>query len=300
MIRRMYRVAAEGCAEVVTRVPSLEQPFVRFGARAWPRPLLGRFYRSAADRVADRMRHAGAPFRTLTICGMPLVLDVTEFTTKTLYFGNVPYEPATTACLARLVTPGAVFVDIGANHGYFSLLAAALAGPAGRVFAFEPNPVVLDQLRTHVRLNAFESRITTLDVALADVADAEAQLYVSQISTNSGLSSLQPSAAAFVRGSLSADRIVAVRAETFDRWFATSGLPRVDLVKIDVEGAEHRVVAGMAASLAARRIGAIVCETTWDGAAHHVLCDAGFTPTVLDRLDENANILYSRSDRRRS
>jgi FkbM family methyltransferase len=294
----MYRAAAEGCAEMVTRVPSLEQPFVRFGAHAWSRPFIGRFYRSAADRVADRMRHRGAPFRTLTICGLPLVLDVTEFTTKTLYFGNRRYEPKTTDCLARLLAPGGVFVDIGANHGYFSLLASALTGPSGRVFAFEPNPAVFAQLRTHVRLNGFEARITTLDLALADVSDADARLFVSRVSTNSGLSSLTPSAAAFGRGSLSRNETVAVRVETFDRWLATSGLSRVDVVKIDVEGAEHRVVAGMAGSLASRRIGAVVCEAVWDGAAHRALCASGFTPTVLDRLDENANILYSHSDHR--
>ena len=53
MIRRLYQYAAAGCAEVVSRVPALEQPFVRFGARAWAQPVIGRFYRSAADRLAQ-------------------------------------------------------------------------------------------------------------------------------------------------------------------------------------------------------------------------------------------------------
>ena len=49
----------------------------------------------------------------------------------------------------------------------------------------------------------------------------------------------------------------------------------------------------MANSLAARRIGAVLCETIWDGAAHRAFCDSGFVPTLLDSLDGNANILYS-------
>lgn len=298
MIRKMYQAAAEGCAEVVSRVPLLEQPFVRIGPHAWSRPFLGRFYRSTADRFADRLRLAGAPFRTVTICGMPLVLDITEFTTKTLYFGNRPYEPVTTACLARFVTRGAIFVDIGANHGYFSMLAAALAGPGGRVFAFEPNPAVMAQLQTHIRLNGFESRITPLHMALSDRSADDARLFVSQVPGNSGLSSLTPLPSAIDRGSLSAEHTIPVRIDTFDRWLASSGVARVDVVKIDVEGAEQRVVAGMAGSLAARRIGAILCETIWDGGAHRALCDAGFTPTLLDPLDGNANILYSHPEHR--
>jgi FkbM family methyltransferase len=294
MIRRIYQAAAEGCAEVVTRMPSLEEPFVRFGAHAWSRPIIGRFYRSAVDRVATRLRRGGKPFRTLIVCGVPLILDVTEFTTKTLYFGRVPYEPQTADCLVRSLMPGSVFVDVGANHGYFSLLAAALVGSSGRVVAFEPNPQVFGQLRTHVMLNGFESRVTTIDAALADVSDAEARLFVSHLTTNSGLSSLNPRASTLDRGWLTADHTVPVRVETFDRWLATSGLPRVDLVKIDVEGAEHRVIAGMAQSLAQRRIGAILCETEWDGATHRALCHDGFTPTLLDPLDDCANVLYSR------
>ncbi len=295
MIKQMYQAAAEGCAELVTRLPSLEQPFVRLGAHAWSRPVIGRFYRSTADRVAARIRRGGQPFRAMTVCGVPLILDITEFTTKTLYFGHVAYEPQTTDCVARLLAPGAVFVDIGANHGYFSLLAAAIVGSRGRVVAFEPNPEVFAQLRTHIRLNGFESSVTAIDAGLADVCDAEARLFLSLAPGNSGLSSLSPRASTIDLGWLSADHTVPIRVDTFDRWFGASGLTRVDLVKIDVEGAEDRVVAGMSAALAQGRIAAVLCETNWNGPAHRALCGAGFTPTLLDPLDECANVLYSRS-----
>ncbi len=294
MIRWMYRAAAEGCAEIVTRVPSLEQTFVRFGALAWPQPGIGRFYRSAADRVAQRFRRVGSPFRTLTVRGVPLILDVTEFTTKTLYFGGVPYEPHTTECLVQHLKRGSVFVDVGANHGYFTALAAALVGATGRVVAFEPNPLVFEQLRTHVRLNGFESRVTTIAVALADVPNDDGRLLVSRLEGNSGVSSLAPTQSTLDRGWLSQDHAVSVRIDTFDRWFRASGLDRVDLVKIDVEGAENLVAAGMAETLSSGRIGAIVCETVWDSAAHRAFCHAGFVPRLLESADSLDNVLYSR------
>jgi FkbM family methyltransferase len=294
VIRRVYRYAAAGCAEIVSRVPALEQPFVRFGAHAWGRPIIGRFYRSAADRLAQRFRRAGSSFRTLTVSGVPLILDVTEFTTHTLYFGQVPYEPRTTECLVQHLKSGSVFVDVGANHGYFTSLAAALVGATGRVVAFEPNPLVFEQLRTHVRLNAFESRVTAIQAALADVPDDDGRLFVSQVQSNSGLSSLAPALSQLDSGSLSPAHVVPVRIDTFDRWFQSSGIDRVDLVKIDVEGAQDRVAAGMVRTLSSGRIGAIVCETVWDGPAHRAFCHAGFVPRVLESMDSVENVLYSR------
>ena len=294
MIRRMYQLAAAGCAEVVYRVPAFEGPFLRFGARAWSRPWLGRFYRSAADRVADRIRRAGSQFRPITVSHMPLVLDITEFTTRTLYFGHVEYEPETAACLRQYLRSGSVFVDIGANHGYFSMLAAALVGPTGRVIAFEPNPSVFEQLRTHVRLNAFEDRVTLFQAALADAhADATA-LFVSQNAGNSGLSSLILHESTLDLGWLSPAHTIPVRVDTFDEWFAESGLEHIDLVKIDVEGAEERVIAGMSAALQSSVIRALLCETVWDGPAHTTLCEAGYTPKLLEPMGPVANVLYSR------
>ena len=293
-MRRAYRAAAAGCAEVVSRVPSLERPFVRLGARAWSRPLIGRFYRSTADRLAVRLRRRGAPFRRLVVAGVPLVLDVTEFTTSTLYFGGVGYEPRTTACLARALTDGSVFVDVGANHGYFTVLAAALVGPAGRVVAFEPNPAVFEQLQTHVRLNGFEARVTAIRAALADAPQDDVPLFVSTAPGNSGLSSLVPEPVTIALGGLSLDRTVPVRVDTFDRWFQASGLAHIDVVKIDVEGAEDRVLAGMTASLASKTIGVVLCETVWEGPAHRALCGAGFVASRLESFDRVCNICYTR------
>jgi FkbM family methyltransferase len=299
VIRSAYRIAAAACAGLVWRVPALEQTFLRFGMWAWARPGVGRFYRSAAHRLAERMRDGRSPFRAVTVQGIPLLLDVTEFTAGPLYFGGSIYEPKTTAYFAEVLGPGRVFVDIGANHGYFSVLAAALVGEGGRVVAFEPNPRIFRQLRTHVGLNGFDDRVTLLPSALAD-APGEARLFVSQDVGNSGLSSLTPASEHLASGSLSEAHTVSVPVDTFDRWFASSGLSRVDLMKIDVEGAEALVLQGMSAALRDDAIGAIICETAWDGPAHRALCEAGFAARMLDSAGLLSNVLYTGTEARRS
>jgi FkbM family methyltransferase len=136
-----------------------------------------------------------------------------------------------------------------------------------------------------------------IQASLADTPSDAAPLFVSLSPDNSGLSSLSPAATTLDLGWLSTDHSVPVRVDTFDRWFESSGLARVDLVKIDVEGAEARVLAGMAGALASGRVGAVLCETVWDGPAHRALCRAGFTPKRLEAMDAASNVIYSRTER---
>jgi len=292
MIRQTYRLAAGACAALVWRVPALERPFVEFGVRTWRTPGLGRFYRSAAYRLAERFRIDRTPFRPVTIGRQRLMLDVTEFTAGPLYFGGAVYEPATTQYFVQTLGPGRVVVDIGANHGYFTLLAASLVGDAGHVVAFEPNPHVFDQLQTHVVLNDLASRVSLQSCALGDRVGV-APLYVSQVPSNSGLSSLTPNPELLGTGGLSRAGTVMVRLDTFDRFLASSGLTTVDLVKIDVEGAEAEVVAGMADALGRRAVRSLIMETTWESDAHRALCAAGYDPRPLDEVGSLVNVLYT-------
>jgi hypothetical protein len=118
------------------------------------------------------------------------------------------------------------------------------------------------------------------------------------VESNSGLSSLTPSADTLASGGLSASHSIDVPVDTFDRWFAATALPRVDLVKVDVEGAEARVAAGMQTALAQGAIDRLIVETTWGSAAHAMICAAGFEPQPLDRVGRLSNILYVRGARR--
>ncbi len=160
------------------------------------------------------------------------------------------YEQATTDLFRQLLQPGMVVVDIGAHVGYFSLLAAELVGSGGTVYAFEPEPDNHALLKKNIELNGYTNIL----------AQRKA------VSSNSGLTDLFLSAldsgshsihAAGARGVTGTAR---VEATTLDAFLDAQGWPQVDLVKIDVEGAEVEVLEGMSQLLDRRRDLKLVVE----------------------------------------
>lgn len=277
---------------MIVGLPWLEPPFVRFSRLIWSAPIVGRFFRSVAYRYAGRLTNTDDRFRSVTVQGVLLTANVTNFTFIGIYFGGVPYEEELTRYLVEHLHPGSVFVDVGANAGYFSLLASVLTGPSGRAFAFEPNPPVYRLLAEHVARNALGDRVRTFEFALSDSRAEGASLFVSPV--QSGLSTLltTPDTPAEFFAEY---KPVPVATITFDQWREQQGVDGVDLMKIDVEGFEAHVLAGMAAALSERRIARVVCETAWDSAAHRMLVERGFRPTFLESVGALANIAYELS-----
>jgi FkbM family methyltransferase len=138
------------------------------------------------------------------------------------------YEPHLTAVFERYCQPGMTVVDVGANLGYYSLLAAHLVGPDGRVVALEPNSENCRLLLSSLRLNSV-TNVELLPVA-ADVSPGWAY-YATHVGSNGGL----------VDG-----RDLLARPGTVVPTFALDDLVSgpVAFLKMDVEGAEGRVVEG--------------------------------------------------------
>jgi FkbM family methyltransferase len=141
------------------------------------------------------------------------------------------YEPHKVAAVQRLLPAGGTFVDVGANKGDFSLIAARTAGPEGRVIAFEPGPENATWARKSVELNGYPN-VELLEVALSD-SEGEAKLHLGR---RSGWHSL-------VSRPVDQDTIT-VRTRTLDTVLAERGSPTVDMLKIDVEGSELAVLRG--------------------------------------------------------
>jgi FkbM family methyltransferase len=285
-----YRAAVAGCAGLVASNPSLERSFVRVSRALWQTPVAGRLCRSVGYRLVDRLRGTGNVYRDIEVDGIRLRVDATHWMFSGQYLGGVAYEPDTAGFIRGHLRPGMVFVDIGANSGFFSLLAAHYVGAAGRVFAFEPNPPVFAALTQHVELNHLADRIRAFDVALSDTASDAARLHVWP--EHSGFSSLDlegaPGAEHLAGGSS-----VTIRTEVFDRWFAEQDLASIDLLKMDVEGFEGQVVSGMTRTLSERRIARIVCETPWDSPAHRQLLAHGYRAERLEAVGGMDNIVYT-------
>ena len=159
------------------------------------------------------------------------------------------YEPPVTRVVQRHLTTGGTAVDLGANWGYFSLLAAASVGTHGKVIALEPDPRHFEALARNVAMNGFP-QVTAVQAAAAAQEGRVSLVGYDEDDRNRGVSRIaDPS---------TPGRRFDVRSTSVD--MLTGAWPRVDLVKIDVEGAEDAVLDGMRAGLLAKRYAAILLE----------------------------------------
>lgn len=136
------------------------------------------------------------------------------------------YEAPKRRAFEKHLAPGGVVYDVGANVGFYTLVAASVVGPGGRVVAFEPLPENLRYLRGHLRINGLK-QVTVYDGALTDIDGV----------------------VRFKRGKSRAmghiaDEGFPVRAMRLDRLVSGDALPPPDVIKIDVEGAEAAVLRG--------------------------------------------------------
>jgi FkbM family methyltransferase len=141
------------------------------------------------------------------------------------------WESWLTLFFAKFVKPGMTVFDVGANFGYYTLLFAAGVGPSGRVIAIEPVPATVSFLNDTVVLNGISS-FTRVVAAAASNISGDVHLFVSHREPKNAVV-----IAARQEGS------IIVPSCTIDQLAAQ--LPRVDLVKIDVEGSEMAVISGM-------------------------------------------------------
>jgi FkbM family methyltransferase len=156
------------------------------------------------------------------------------------------WEMWLTMAIARAVKPGMVAIDIGANFGYFSLLMADLVGPGGVLVAVEPNPHVAPKLRASLELNGFGERSRVIEAAAAATDEGSAHLYAT-------LS--EPKNATVVSPGAVADPAVATITPVA-RWTPAAiarEFGRLDFIKIDAEGAEEAIIAGLRPLLARHR-----------------------------------------------
>lgn len=178
------------------------------------------------------------------------------------------YEPQETAVVRNLLEPGGCFVDVGANWGYFSLLAARLVGPSGRVVAFEPHPTLFAALTGNVRRNGL-AQVTALRVAAAD-RDGEMNLAgFAGCGQNSGVSRLTDEPDPSVPNFRVPTRLL---EEVLDEHMVEG----VDLLKMDIEGGEGLVLPTLRRGLSAGRY-------------RHVLLE--LHPAALERQGRNAAAL---------
>jgi len=143
------------------------------------------------------------------------------------------WEPYETTLVLAALQPGDVFVDVGANIGYYPVIAAGRVGRDGAVFAFEPDPDNFRLLRQNLQLNGCSDCVSAFEAGLSDQT-LSGQLFLSE--DNAG--DHQVFACGTDRRSLSVSL-------HHGGDFLRDRLQRIDLLKIDVQGAEYAVMSGL-------------------------------------------------------
>ena len=168
---------------------------------------------------------------------------------------GMSYEPDVTKIIQRILEPGDVFVDVGANVGYFTLLGSTLVGPEGKVFAFEPDPKNIDRIKFHCQNNQADNvKIISQPVshAIEDV-----NFYFNK--SSSGGNALWNPGEYFGDPTFN-DGFSVMQSTTLSDEFAVQGIENVKLIKIDTEGAEHSILRGAKEWLKGQSVPFIIAE----------------------------------------
>jgi FkbM family methyltransferase len=148
-------------------------------------------------------------------------------------------EEGTVRLFQRFTREGDFFFDIGANMGVYSFLCAKYCGPSGRVYAFEPQAHLIGYLERSLILNKYETRMTVVCAAVSNVHGSQATLFHAANRDGTGIPSL------FTHEWLDAESGTRVPTVSVDGYRQEKGMERVDVIKIDTEGAEMLVLRGM-------------------------------------------------------
>ena len=220
--------AAKAVLLACCAMPALRPRFARLGM--------------TPSRFACRAARIGIPGRSsnLLITGM----DDNHLSFQLFWTGMDYYEPFTRKVIECLTASSRVFLDVGANIGFFSMVAAKL-NPQLRTFAFEPNPKMLALLCNHIRLNGL-TNLTAESCALSN-REGEARLFLSESDMSA---SLLPD---FQKDFSPALGAVPVKLTTLDSFARRTGLSGPIVLKVDVEGHEKEVLDGTGSLIAELR-----------------------------------------------
>lgn len=235
----------------------------------------------AARRLLHRVgNHEGRAEVAQLPWGLPLEVYTSDAIGFSIVAGGV-FDPCVTETLHRLIDPGDIVVDVGANLGYMTSLAAARVGREGKVLAFEPHPRAYELLKRNVarwREDGSAGVVELHRVALSDAAGQGTLVSGGSDEFEMAVASLS---AEDDTGAQTRSDAIAVPLARLD---AVAGDQGIGLMKVDVEGHEGDVLRGAGGLLESGAIRDIVFEDHDDypSPATAVVEDAGYALISLD------------------
>lgn len=216
------------------------EDLLRWLGRAVPlNPLNDALYRAVVPAVGllpDRPATVTAAGRRFKLFTRPARSVTNNPDFYLYYFGT--WEPRLARALRRLIKPGDLCVDVGANLGWYTLVLSDLVGSAGRVYAFEPDPRAFARLTENLALNPDAVNVV-LEPCAVGARSGEVALHLGESDLYSSVFVDQARGGTPHRAPM----------VSLDEYVRTKGVPRVDFVKCDAEGAELEVFRGGEATL---------------------------------------------------
>jgi FkbM family methyltransferase len=227
-------------------------------------PHWSRFYGSPEGDLTAMVRYVQftrfrEPRYTPWLEDLEVLIAPREQMSQAVYVSG-EYEPCTSLVLQRLLRAGDTFVDVGANVGWFSMLASRWVGSQGHVLSVEPSQRECERLREHIAHNHL-TNVRVLQIA-AGREEGEAVLHVAD-ERHSGLNTLKPT---FMYKDVLESYTERVRVVTLDRLVECEDLSNVHVIKIDVEGTEYDALIG-AQKIMERHKPAIILEVAGEAAS---------------------------------
>ena len=196
-------------------------------------------------------------------------------------------EPETSALVDMLLQPGDTFIDIGGHVGFFSMLAAGLVGPTGRVYVFEPERANYAHLLTHIALNKFH-HVFPFQWAVGHrtaVVD-----FFTNFDNDGGHALWEPGRHPFNQKSRQQVSKESVFLVNLDDIFGSAQPGFAKLIKIDTEGNEANILRGARNFLTCAQVPAVIAEINQFGLAQlgsseqelrTLMTDLGYTTYAL-------------------
>jgi len=227
------------------------------------------------------LRTAGSQ-KEVTVNGRRMFVDLWDSAVSTHLFVSKTWEPEETRLVSSLLREGDVFVDVGANVGYFTLVASDAVGKSGKVFAFEPEPKNFSLLRKNVQVNKCVN--ARCEQKAVNGTDHPVELYLSSFNYGDHRIFQSHDDEDYNRGRQRAR--TQVEGVTLDSYFAPG--TRVDFIKMDVQGAEYFALQGMKRVLR-DNLDVVLMMEFWP----HGLKEAGVEPSrLLEEIEDLGFVSY--------
>jgi FkbM family methyltransferase len=212
---------------------------------------------------------------TLKHGGLKMQCDLTEMLQRQLYFfGTYFLEEQNLDCWADESIGAKVVFDVGANVGIYSLAALAVQRDL-TVHAFEPTPEIAVHLRETATLNRLDHLHVHQVAVFSDSGHASLRRFRGELGTNGGMN--------FITTAADDPGVERVPTVSLDSFCAEHEIARIDLLKIDIQGQEHRALAGAAHLLNTARIGTIFTELNWAQNNREATCPATESIRILEK-----------------